>query len=151
VAGFRKRRAIGLLSMASIPEATGRDRALLLLGFAGAADFGAHSLRAGFGAVFGQTPTLDSGDAPHIDLTAAQKQTVYQSVSKTQKNNAAPTGFRATVGALVPNSVVLATVPATIADLIPQTKGLESAMVEGQVVLVDPSGKKVMAVITQEP
>jgi hypothetical protein len=86
----------------------------------------------------------------HIDLTAAQKQTVYQSVSKT-KNNAAPTGFRATVGALVPNSVVLAPVPATIADLIPQTTGLESAMVEGQVVLVDPSGKKVMAVITQEP
>jgi hypothetical protein len=30
-------------------------------------------------------------------------------------------------------------------------KGLESAMVEGQVVLVDPLGKKVLAVITQEP
>jgi hypothetical protein len=102
-------------------------------------------------AVFAQTPTLDSGDAPHINLTAAQKQTVYQSVSKTQKNNAAPTGFRATVGALVPNGVGLAPVPATIADLMPQTKGLESAMVEGQVVLVDPLGKKVVAVITQEP
>jgi Protein of unknown function (DUF1236) len=102
-------------------------------------------------AVFAQTSTLDIGDAPHIDLTAAQKQTVYQSVSKTQKNNAAPTGFRATVGASVPNSVGLSPVPATIADLMPQTKGLESAMVEGQVVLVDPSGKKVMAVITQEP
>jgi hypothetical protein len=25
---------------------------------------------------------LDSGDAPHIDLTAAQKQTVYQSVKQ---------------------------------------------------------------------
>jgi hypothetical protein len=36
-------------------------------------------------------------------MTAAQKQTVYQSVSKTQKKNAAPTGFRATVGALVSN------------------------------------------------
>jgi hypothetical protein len=102
-------------------------------------------------AVYAQTPTLDSGDAPHIDLTAAQRQTVYQSVSKTQKNNAAPTGFRATVGALVPNGVGLAPVPATIADLMPQTKGLESAMVEGQVVLVDPLGKKVVAVITQEP
>jgi hypothetical protein len=33
---------------------------------------------------------------------------------------------------------------ATIADLMPQT-----AMVEGQVMLVDPSGKKVVAVITR--
>jgi hypothetical protein len=103
------------------------------------------------GGSFAQTPTLDSGNAPHIDLTAAQKQTVYQSVSNTQKNNAAPTGFRATVGALVPSEVGLAPVPATIADLMPQTKGLESAMVEGQVVLVDPVGKKVVAVIAQEP
>ena len=98
-----------------------------------------------------QTPLLDSGAAPHVDLTAVQKQTVYQSISKTQKNNAAPTGFRATVGALVPDSVSLAPVPATIADLVPQTKGLESAMVEGQVVLVEPQGKNVVAVIVPEP
>jgi hypothetical protein len=85
-----------------------------------------------------QTPLFDSGAAPHVELTAAQKQTVYQSISKTQKNNAAPTGFRATVGALVPDGVSLAPVPATIADLVPQTRGLESAMVEGQVLLVEP-------------
>src|SRR6516162_4326377 len=53
------------------------------------------------GAVFAQTPALDAGVAPHINLTAAQKQTVYQSIRKTQKNNAAPIGFRATIGAIV--------------------------------------------------
>jgi hypothetical protein len=103
------------------------------------------------GAGFAQTPALDSSAGPHVDLTAAQKQTLYQSISKTQKNNAAPTGFRATVGALVPDGVGLAPVPATIAELMPQTKGLETAMVEGQVVLVEPQGKKVVAVIVQEP
>jgi hypothetical protein len=36
-----------------------------------------------------QTPLLDSGAAPHVDLTSVQKQTIYQSISKTQKNNAA--------------------------------------------------------------
>jgi hypothetical protein len=90
-----------------------------------------------------QTPLLDSGAATHVDLTAVQKQAVYQSISKTQKNNAAPTGFRATIGAVVPDGVSLAPVPATIADLVPQTRGLESAMVEGQVVLVDPKDKHV--------
>jgi hypothetical protein len=102
------------------------------------------------GAVFAQTPLLDSGAAPHVDLTAVQKQTVYQSISKTQKNNAAPTGFRATIGATVPGGVSLAPVPATIAELMPQTRGLESAMIEGQVVLVEPQGKKVVAVIVEE-
>jgi Protein of unknown function (DUF1236) len=102
-------------------------------------------------AAFAQTPLLDSGAAPHVDLTSVQQQTVYQSISKTQKNNAAPTGFRAAVGALVPNGVSLAPVPATIAELIPQTRGLESAMIEGQVVLVEPKGKSVVAVIVDEP
>ena len=103
------------------------------------------------GAVFAQTPALDSGAAPHVELTAAQKQTIYQSISATQKNSAAPTGFRATIGAPVPNGITLAPVPATIADLVPQTKGLETALVEGQVVLVEPDGKNVVAVIAQEP
>ena len=103
------------------------------------------------GAVFAQTPVLDAGAAPLVALAAAQKQIVYQSISKTQKNNAEPTGFRATVGAPVPDGIRLAPVPATIADLLPQTRGLEAALVEGQVVLVEPQGKKVVAVIGREP
>jgi hypothetical protein len=45
---------------------------------------------------------------------------------------------------------VLVPVPATIADIMPQTKGLETAMVEGQVLLVEPQGKTIVAVIAQE-
>jgi hypothetical protein len=78
----------------------------------------------------------------HVDFTTAQKQTVYQSIAKTQKNNAAPVGFRAAVGALVPSGVEPAPVPATIAELIPQAKGLEAALVEGEVILVDPQPQR---------
>jgi hypothetical protein len=98
-----------------------------------------------------QTPAADSAAAPHIELSTAQKQTIYQSFTKTQKNAAAPTGFRAAVGAVVPPSVELVPVPATIADLMPQTKGLEAARVEGQVILVNPKDKQVLSVIAQEP
>jgi hypothetical protein len=101
------------------------------------------------GAMFAQTPATDNSGRK-IDLTVAQKQILYQSVSNTQKNNAAPTGFRATVGAQVPSGIVLVLVPAAIADIMPQTKGLETAMVEGQVLLVEPEGKTVVAVIAQE-
>jgi Protein of unknown function (DUF1236) len=99
------------------------------------------------GRLFAQTPALDAGVAPHINLTAAQKQTVYQSIRKTQKNNAAPIGFRATIGAIVPAAITLTPVPETLADLMPETKGLETGLVEGEVVLVDPKSKQVVAVV----
>ena len=101
--------------------------------------------------VTAQTPLLDSDALANIDFTIAQKQTVYQSIAKTQKNNAAPEGFRAAVGVLVPNGVQLAPVPKTIAELMPQTNGLEAALVEGEVILVEPQGKKIVAVITPQP
>jgi hypothetical protein len=50
-------------------------------------------------AVTAQIPAPDSGALTHVDFTTAQKQTVYQSIDKTQKNNAAPVGFRAAAGA----------------------------------------------------
>jgi hypothetical protein len=79
--------------------------------------------------VFAQTPPLDSGDA-HIHLTAAQKQTVYQSVSKAQKNNAPQRAFRATVG---PLRLGETSRPFRRPSPTSCRKGLESAMVEGQV------------------
>jgi hypothetical protein len=102
-------------------------------------------------AVTAQTPASDGGALAHIEFTTAQKQTLYQSISETQKNNAAPVGFRAAVGARAPIGLDFAPVPVTIAELMPQTKGLEAALVEGEVLLVDPREKKVIAIITPQP
>jgi hypothetical protein len=98
-----------------------------------------------------QTPAQDSASAPRVQLSTAQIQAIYQSITKTQKNDAAPTGFRAAVGATVPESVTLMPIPTLVAELIPQTKGLEVARVEGQVILVDPRNKQVLSVVTPEP
>jgi hypothetical protein len=97
-----------------------------------------------------QTPAADSAAGPALELTAAQKQTIYQSVSATQKNNPAPTGFRAAVGAQVPDAIELQPISATLATLIPETADHEVAMVEKQVVLVDPKSKRVVAVVVAE-
>jgi hypothetical protein len=93
-----------------------------------------------------QTRAIDSGSAPALTLSSEQKQTIYQSVSVTQKNNAAPTGFRAAVGAQVPDSIELNPMPQALATLIPELKELQVAMVEKQVVLVDANSKLVVAV-----
>jgi Protein of unknown function (DUF1236) len=98
----------------------------------------------------GRVVRLDSAVQRKVDLTVAQKQILYQSIGNIQKNNAAPTGFTATVGADIPSGIALVPVPETIAEIIPQTKGLETAMVEGQVLLVEPQGKTIVAVIALE-
>jgi hypothetical protein len=37
-----------------------------------------------------------------LELSPSQGETIYQRVSKTQRNNAAPIGFRPAVGSVVP-------------------------------------------------
>ena len=64
---------------------------------------------------------------------------------------AAPTGFRVTVGAHVPDSVELKPLSDTLAKVAPQAKDFSVAMIEKQVILVDPGNRQVVAVVTQEP
>jgi Protein of unknown function (DUF1236) len=97
-----------------------------------------------------QTPAQDAGAAPALELSTAQRQTIFQSVNRTQKNNAAPTGFRASVGAHVPDGIELQPVSDTVATLVPQTKHYAVAMVEKQVMFVDPVSRQVVAVVTEE-
>ena len=85
-----------------------------------------------------------------LQLSPAQRQTVYQSVSKTQKNNAAPIGFRPAVGSVVPKGIDLAPLPDTLGEMIPEARGYEVAMVEKQILLVDPRSKVVVALMTGE-
>jgi len=102
-----------------------------------------------------QAPPRDPASAPAsaqpLSLTPAQQLAIYQSVTQTQKNSAAPTGFRVTVGAHVPDSVEIKPLSDTLAKLAPQAKDFSVAMIEKQVILVDPANRQVVAVVTQEP
>jgi hypothetical protein len=110
------------------------------------------------GAALGQStaPSVNPGQAanpatvPAIELSQAQRQTIFQSVSNGGKNHAAPTGFRIAVGENIPTGIELAPVSNTLTTLIPATDGLEVAMIEKQVVLVDPKSKRIVAVVVHE-
>lgn len=100
--------------------------------------------------VLAQTKAIDSGAAPALELNTGQKQAIYQSVSATQKNNPAPLGFRAAVGANVPDAIELQPISDTLAGLVPAAKDLQVAVIERQVILVEPKSKAVVAVITHD-
>ena len=65
-----------------------------------------------------------------------------------QKNNAAPIGFRPAVGAVVPKGIDVAPLPHTLGEMIPEARGYEVAMVDKQILLVDPKSKVVVALMT---
>ncbi len=105
------------------------------------------------GAAAAQTPAADA--TPALLLSPEQKQVIYQTISVMQKdsaepqtNNAESPGFHAAVGALMPKGIRLKPMPDTLATLIPDVKNLQVAMVEQQVVLVEPTTKTVVAVVT---
>ncbi len=99
----------------------------------------------------GPAPVDNPGTTRALELTPAQRLAIYQSVTSTHKNNAAPIGFRATVGAHVPESVELKPLSDTLAKLAPQARDFSIGMVEKEVILVDPGSRQVVAVVTQEP
>jgi Protein of unknown function (DUF1236) len=90
-------------------------------------------------------------DLPHLNLSAAQKQTIYQSVIKQKdtRKGTAPDTFRAAPGANVPDTVPLEPMPKTIVQLIPQTETYRIGLVSNQVLIVEPKGRRVVEVITQ--
>jgi hypothetical protein len=98
-----------------------------------------------------QTPTQDAAAGPAIELNPVQREIIYQSISKTQKNQAAPTGFRVSVGGTVPPAIGLVPLPDIVTAIVPQVSMFEVAMIEKQVVIIDPHTRQVAAVIQAGP
>jgi Protein of unknown function (DUF1236) len=85
---------------------------------------------------------------PGLDLSQSQRETVHQSISNRQaKKDTAPVGFRAVVGAQVPQSIELEPLPKTIIELVPKIADYQYAFVANQVLIVDPRSRTVVDVI----
>jgi len=87
-------------------------------------------------------------NVPSLELSQAQRDAIYQSISNRQsKKDTAPDGFRAAVGAHVPDAIVLEPLPKTVAELVPKLADYQYAFVANQVLIVDPTSRTVVEVI----
>ena len=84
-----------------------------------------------------------------LNLTSAQRQEIWQSVSKQAAKETPPAGFTAKVGEAMPNAVKLQPLPNSVSSQVPAVKPYEYAMLQNQVLIVDPSSKKIVDIITQ--
>jgi len=94
------------------------------------------------------TATDAPRDVPSLELSQSQREAIYQSVSNRQaKKDTAPVGFRAAIGAHVPDSIKLEPLPKAVVELVPKTVDYEYAFVDNQVLLVEPRSRTVVEVI----
>ncbi|MGB7175913.1 MAG: DUF1236 domain-containing protein [Xanthobacteraceae bacterium] len=83
-----------------------------------------------------------------LNLTSTQQKTAWDDLYMPSLNQKAPSGFNLTVGAVIPNGVTTAAVPSKAAQAVPSLRPYDFAMVQGKLVIVNPTDKKIAEVIT---
>jgi Protein of unknown function (DUF1236) len=109
----------------------------------------------GFDSASAQTSNIDetvnsAGVAPNLELTPAQRSAIYQAVHQ-DKSKVAPSRFVARIGGDVPPMIELYTLPDEVLADNPVAKLYKFTRVDDQVVLVDPTKMRVVAVIGPNP
>lgn len=88
----------------------------------------------------------ERGPSSQLELTSAQRNAIYQEVHK-GSSKVAPSRFAGDVGADVPPIIDLYALPDDILATVSETQHYKFTEVNDQVVLVDPTKMRVIAVI----
>jgi hypothetical protein len=84
-----------------------------------------------------------------IELTSDQEKKLWTEISGHAMKQSAPSGFTPAVGQAVPTSVSLRELPTKAQTDVPAAKPFHYAMVDNKLLLVNPSDKKIVEIITQ--
>jgi Protein of unknown function (DUF1236) len=85
----------------------------------------------------------------HLSLTRRQERTAWRDISKEATSQAAPQKFAASVGTTVPADISIQSVPANVATHISVLKPYDYALLHGKLLIVNPTDKKVVHVISR--
>ena len=96
----------------------------------------------------GMMTEMKEAEQGALALTTAQRAEIWQRLGNQQATNAPP-GFQPKVGAIVPASVKLKTLPSSVSNQVPQVRSYDYAMVQSQLLIVDPATKKIVSIITE--
>jgi hypothetical protein len=88
-----------------------------------------------------------------LSLTHSQQRTAWRDLGrdlgKQASSQTAPSNFTAAVGATVPGDVTIKAVPAKLAAHVSSLKPYDYALLQGKLLIVNPSDKKVVDVINR--
>ncbi|WGS20132.1 MULTISPECIES: DUF1236 domain-containing protein [unclassified Bradyrhizobium] len=84
-----------------------------------------------------------------LSLSDTQQKSIWKDVSRHASNQTAPSGFNATVGAVVPSSVSTYPLPRRARRDVPEVRPYRYAMTQDKVLIVNPSDNKIADVVTK--
>ena len=108
---------------------------------------------AGDAAAAGQQPMANHSAAKQttprdsLALTSAQKRIAWRHIGKQASTETAPSGFTAKVGATVPDSLSIQPMPGHVASQVAVMKPYDYVLLPKQLLIINPSDKKVVNVI----
>ena len=88
-----------------------------------------------------------SSPSDSLTLPSTQQKTAWNDLHGKNKQNA-PSGFTATVGSVVPNKLKIKPVPSKAASDVPALQPYDFAMVQHKLLIVNPSDRTIVDVIT---
>lgn len=83
----------------------------------------------------------------NLALTRTQKRIAWRDISKQTSSETAPSNFTAKVGATVPDNLSIQPMPAHVASRVLALKPYDYALLRKELLIVNPSDKKVVNVI----
>jgi hypothetical protein len=98
-----------------------------------------------------QAAQQEAPETKRLDLSDAQRETIFNSITNQNFKNEAPPNFQPRLGLTVPVEIQLEEVPRTIVQLVPVTETYRVARILNLVVFVDPMDRRVVAVISGNP
>lgn len=95
------------------------------------------------------TPAMQQSMAKDsLSLTHAQQRTAWRDLRKQALRQTAPSDFSASVGETMPVDVALRPMPARAAADVSSLKPYDYALLQGKILIVNPTDRKVVDVIT---
>ena len=82
-----------------------------------------------------------------LSLDRIQQKVAWADLSSRASNQNSPSGFNGTAGSVVPNSITIQAVTKKAAGDVPALKSYDFAIVQGRLLIVNPSDKEVAEVI----
>jgi hypothetical protein len=94
-------------------------------------------------------PAMQSMAKDSLSLTRSQQRTAWRDLGQHAAGQSAPSSFAASVGATIPGDISLRSVPAKVAARVSSLKPYDYALLQGKLLIVNPSDKKVVDVISR--
>lgn len=90
---------------------------------------------------------MSTSTSDTLTLSSAQRKTAWDDLSKGAPKQILPSGYSATAGSVVPSTLKIQPIPEKTAKDVPSLKSYDFAVVQGKVLIVNPSDKKIVDVI----